>query len=438
MQFAISRGEAAKYTTALLLLLFFAVAALGAAPVQAQEDGRNTYLIQFQPGVTEAERSEWLAAAGAHLIAWLPQINVAQVEFAAERADIAAAALAMTPVVYAEADALVTGVHTISDPAYADPDKSYAQHLLRLAQAWDVTEGDEVIIAIVDSGINLQHPEFSDRLVPGYDFVNKDDDPSDDLGHGTHVAGIAGAGLNGIGTVGVCPQCKLMPVKVLNANNSGNWGNVAAGILYAVDHGAQVINLSLGATISSMTLVEAVGYAQDHNVVVVAAAGNRAQEEPFYPAALPTVIAVGGTDKSDGHWQTSSYGDFVDVCAPAVSIYSTYYSLQDTSGYAYMSGTSMASPFVSGLAGLLLSRRPDLTVAELTDLLTSTAVDLGDPGKDKLFGYGRVDAYAALLAANDGVTPEPADPPTDAPTNPPSGGATKGSDLYLPVIVGGS
>ena len=175
-----------------------------------------------------------------------------------------------------------------------------------------------------------------------------------------------------------------MPVKVLNQRNGGTWGTVSKGILFAVDNGADVINLSLGATITSTTLISSVQYALDKGVVIVAAAGNMASSSPFYPAAVPGVIGVSGTDSQDQYWPVSNYGDYIDVSAPAVNIYSSYYDLVNTSGYAYMSGTSMASPFVSGLVGLILSRRPELTVDEVTDLLAKTAKDLGDPGRDPL------------------------------------------------------
>jgi subtilisin family serine protease len=386
-----------------------------------------TYLIQFQPQLSAAERDAWIARQGAELVGWLPQIGVAEVRFSGDlTSNLAAAGADMAAVVYVEADAYVSGDRVIAEPAFSNPDQSYAQQLLRLGAALDVTEGNkEIVIAIVDSGINPNHPEFVGRLTAGYDYVNNDADPTDDHGHGTHVAGIAAAGLNGVGTVGVCPQCKLMPVKVLNSRNGGTWGLVAKGILYAVDNGARVINLSLGATISSATLESAIRYAEERNVVVVAAAGNLASEISFYPAAIPYVIAVSGSDRADKRWSQSNYGDFVDVAAPAVSIYSAYHDLVNSTGYAYMSGTSMASPFVSGLAGLVLSRQPDLAATAVAQMITDNAVDLGPSGKDKEFGYGRIDVYATMLAANDGLVPTPGTPPP---------GGALAAKFYLPAI----
>jgi subtilisin family serine protease len=326
---------------------------------------------------------------------------------------------------------LPAGDGPVSDPGYVDGNQGYGQHLLGLAGAWSITKGSgDVIIAVVDSGVSPVHPEFAGRLVAGYDFINKDDDPADDHGHGTHVAGIAAAGINGVGTVGVCPECKIMPVKVLNERNGGTWSSVSKGILFAVDNGADVINLSLGATVSSTTLISSVQYALDHDVVVVAAAGNLANNAPFFPAAAPGVVGVSGTDAEDRYWPVSNYGDFIDVAAPGVNIYSSYYSLANGSGYAYMSGTSMASPFVTGLAALIRSRRPDLSAVEVAGLLSSTAKDLGDPAWDRYYGAGRVDAHAALVAANDGMDPAtPAEPPLPAVPDP-----ARAYAVYLPNI----
>jgi thermitase len=416
--------------SALFFLFLLTGIIAGTQPVSAQDAQAESYLIQFQPGTSQAERDAWLAQSGAELVSWMPQIGVAEVRFTHGAPLVAASDAASGdagPIAFMEPDVPVSGDATISDPAYLDATQGYGQHLLDIASAWNVTKGiTDTIIAIVDSGINLNHPEFGGRLVPGYDFINSDDDPSDDHGHGTHVAGIAAAGINGIGMVGVCPECKVMPVKVLNQRNGGTWGTVSKGILFAVDNGADVINLSLGASITSTTLISSVQYALDKGVVIVAAAGNMASSSPFYPAAVPGVIGVSGTDSQDQYWQVSDYGDYIDVSAPAVNIYSSYHDLANTSGYAYMSGTSMASPFVSGLVGLILSRRPDYTVDQVTNLLEKTARDLGDPGRDPLYGFGRVDAHQALVAANDGIDP--------ALQNPANGGGTRPPAVYLPAV----
>jgi subtilisin family serine protease len=188
-----------------------------------------------------------------------------------------------------------------------------------------------------------------------------------------------------------------MPVKVLNKNNLGSWSQLTQGILFAADHGARVINLSLGASIPSETLASAVDYAIQSGVIVIGAAGNFDSDAPYYPAALDGVIAVGATDSKGERWAKSDYGDYIDLVAPGDLIYSTYHDLNNIyHGYTYMSGTSMAAPFVSGVAGLLLSIAPELSAKDVTDALIFGADDLGPAGKDVDFGNGRVNAMGAL------------------------------------------
>ena len=187
-----------------------------------------------------------------------------------------------------EANVIVTGAGLPNDPDLRSTDRSYGLSVTHTFEGWEYTKGDrEIIIAVLDTGLQLAHPEFTGRVIAGYDFVNNDEEPMDDNGHGTHAAGIAAAGIdNHIGMVGICPECRIMPVKVLNHNNAGTWGGVAKGILYATDSGARIINLSLGAAVSSKTLEDAIEYAQAHNVLIVAAAGNMGVDRNFYPAAL--------------------------------------------------------------------------------------------------------------------------------------------------------
>jgi subtilisin family serine protease len=175
---------------------------------------------------------------------------------------------------------------------------------------------------------------------------------------------------------------------------------LARGVLYAVDYGADIINLSLGAPTTSQTLEAAIAYAVDRGVVVVAAGGNFSAEMAFYPAALSGVIGVGATTSQDTHWRRSNSGSHIDLTAPGDLIYSAYHLADNTlQGYTYMSGTSMATPFVSGLAGLALSLQPSLTPVEVSAALAAGADDLGPPGWDPEFGHGRINAARALTAA---------------------------------------
>ncbi len=422
-------------------------------------DGKSdTFLIHFQATSTPEERAAVLADLNAELVSWLPQISVAEVRLlgSTDRQLLTATetsallhqrwqtqARATAAIVAIEENTVVEGVDFPNDPDLLSADRSYQISVTHTVEGWEYTEGsEEIIIALVDTGLNLNHPEFSGRVVAGYDFINDDDDPMDDNGHGTHTAGIAAAGINnGLGMVGVCPHCRVMPVKVLNQNNAGTWSSVAKGVLYAVDHGARVINLSLGAAVSSQTLEDAIAYANAHDVLVVAAAGNMGTDRKFYPAALEGVIAVSATDAQDKHWSLSNYGDYIDVAAPGYAVFSTYHDLNNYyHGYNYMSGTSMASPFVAGLAGLLLSQEADRTPTDITNLITSTADKMGDSVDDAYFGHGRVNVARALAVGADTqwteiVESELANSMTNGLSTDEAATETFSNQLFLPFVA---
>jgi type VII secretion-associated serine protease mycosin len=260
--------------------------------------------------------------------------------------------------------------------------------------AWDITLSDDgVVVAVVDTGVDLDHPDLAGNVVSGYNVISPGAPPQDDHGHGTHVAGIVAAITNNnVGVAGVAGGCRIMPVKVLNNVGEGTDFDVATGIQWAADNGARVINMSLGSPDYSYALADAVDYAYGKNVLIVAAAGNDGLESILYPAALPHVMAVGATDKIDGRASFSNYGNALDIVAPGVNIFST---LWDNS-YTYLSGTSMATPHVAGVAALVLSLHPEYTNDQVEKVLKAGCVDLGNPGWDPYYGYGRVDALAAL------------------------------------------
>ncbi len=378
---------------------------LHAAPV-GQAMGEQLLLVQFAAGLSVEERDARIAQMGAQMVTWMPQINVAELRLPAQVGNMAVAAAAPSTadaaVTFVEADMVVSATaYEPSDPDRVDASMRYGLERVQAPAAWSIITGTQnIVIAVVDSGVNLDHPEFVGRLVEGYDFVERDHFPDDATGHGTHVTGVIAAGMdNGLGLTGVCPNCVIMPVRVLNAFNLGSWSSLAQGILYATDHGARVINLSLGAAEYSATLAAAVQYAVDKDVVVVAAAGNYASDAPFYPAALDGVIAVSATTMTDVRWARSDMGAYVDLAAPGDLIYSTYHDLDNIfGGYTYMSGTSMAAPFVAGVAGLLLSVEPTLSASLVTEAMILGADDLGGEGWDREFGFGRVNAYRALMA----------------------------------------
>lgn len=288
---------------------------------------------------------------------------------------------------------------------------------IRAPQAWDLVTGtSSVWIAIVDTGVDYNHPDLaSSRLWLGWDYVNGDNDPMDDNGHGTHVAGIAGANTNnGQGVAGVCWGCDLLAVKVLDYDGSGWDSDVADGIWYAAYWGVAfgkrtIINLSLGGPYDSSVIRDAVSYAQGHGALVVAAAGNDNTSAPFYPAAYPGVIGVSATDSNNQRASFSNYGSYVDIAAPGVSILSTFPVPLTPPGYEpydWIDGTSMAAPHVAGVAGLVWSVWCRASAETVQNILLSTATDLGDPGWDPYFGYGLVNAEAAVRW-RPAVTPVP-------------------------------
>ena len=260
--------------------------------------------------------------------------------------------------------------------------------------AWNITLGNSsILVAIVDTGIDWNHPDLSANYVPlGYDWVNDDSDPSDDNGHGTHVAGIVAAVINNsIGVAGLS-QVKIMAEKALNETGYGNAYDLADAITHAVDEGAKIIVMSWGSDSPSILIHNAIKYAYRAGALLVAAAGNNATSNEFYPAAWSEVIAVSATDKNDNLASFSNFGDWIELAAPGVNIFST---IPDDS-YAYKSGTSMAAPFVAGVAALTWSKYPELTRDELRSHLHATADDLGQEGFDIYFGYGRINARKAV------------------------------------------
>lgn len=284
-----------------------------------------------------------------------------------------------------------------NDPQYS---RQWGMQKINFDQGWSLVKpGSKVTVAILDTGVDVNHPDLKNRLVPGTNTVNPLKSTRDDVGHGTHVAGIAGAGINnGQGIAGVAgfPNIKIMPVKVFDGSGGGSDISISDGIIWAADHGARVMNMSFGSYYQSDVLNEAIDYAYKKGVVMVAAAGNWASQDISYPAAISKVMAVSATDKDNKLADFSSYGPMIDVCAPGDKIYSTFWDPYKGSTYSEMSGTSMASPMVAGLAALLLAKNPKLTNDEVRQIIEASATDLGDPGWDPKFGHGMINVAKAL------------------------------------------
>jgi thermitase len=284
---------------------------------------------------------------------------------------------------FAEPDATAEVTDVPNDPSYS---LQWGLSKIDAPDAWTADHGSSnVVVAVLDTGISLSHPDLASKIVGTVNFSSSS--TADDVnGHGSHVAGIiAAATNNGVGVAGLGWNTDLLDVKVLDDGGSGLYSNIINGITWAADHGADVINLSLGGTLDSPSLESAVNYAWSKGAVVVAAAGNSASSAPFYPAYYSNVIAVAATTDLDKLASFSDYGDWVDVSAPGISIYSTV-----PGGYAYMSGTSMAAPYVSGLAALLFAE--GLTNDQVRSRIQSTADNIGVAG----IGSGRIDAYRAV------------------------------------------
>ncbi|MBN2391421.1 MAG: peptidase S8 [Anaerolineae bacterium] len=345
--------------------------------------------------------------------------------------EIAAALNADPGVIYAEPNYVYHAFDLIPNDAYYS--NQWAHSIIQSPGAWGITTGSsDVIIAIIDSGVDKSHPDLASKLVAGYDFVGDDDDPTDKHGHGTHVSGIAAAITNnGIGVAGMAWSAQIMPVRVLDDTGSGSNADITDGITWAYQNGADILNLSLGGIYYSQTMQDAVNAAHAAGSLVIAAMGNcrisctindvQYTNPTQYPAAYNNVIAVAATDIGESYTYYSQYGSHCDIAAPGGEIFTTVrtggiYSTMPTyavymtiykgylQNYDYLQGTSQATPHVSGLAALIWSMAPTLTNNEVQNLIEQTADDLGAVGKDQDYGWGRINAYTALLNL---VPPDP-------------------------------
>jgi thermitase len=291
---------------------------------------------------------------------------------------------------YAEPNIILHKTATVNDPMYS---RQYSAPRMNVNTAWDLTLGsDKVVVAVLDTGVDYNHPDLAGKVIKGKDWADGDTDPMDPEGHGTHVAGIIGAKTNnGVGVAGMGYNVSVLAIRVLGVGGgTAEW--VAGGITEATDKGADIINLSLGSLSPSSSIEDAVNYAWSKGVVVVAGSGNDGGTAKFYPAAFEKAIAVGATDKDDFRANFSNYGaDWVDVAAPGVGILST----TPGNNYEEYDGTSMASPNAAAVASLIISYgEGQMTNQEVRDILESTAIPVGN-----WVAKGRVSAYSAVSLA---------------------------------------
>lgn len=386
-------------------ILCLILAALGSGSlVSANEPDRITpegiheyvdgeFLVKFAPGMAASARAKVAKSLGGEMVRKVKALDIDVLSFPGAKANPQAAeqilaALKNNPnVVMAEQNEYLHTEYTPNDPGMSS---QWAWSKIQAQQAWDVTQGSSsVVIAIVDTGIQRNHPDLDAKIVAGYDFVQNDTAPDDGNGHGTHVAGTAAAETNNAtGGAGMCPNCLLMPVRVLDNNGSGTLDAVANGITWAADNGAKVINMSLGGSSGTATLQNAVDYAWNKGVFLACAAGNNGNTAANYPGYYANCFAVAATTSTDAKASYSTYGTWVEVAAPGSGIYSTWTG----SSYNTIDGTSMATPHVAGLAGLLASQ--GLSNAQIRDRIMNTADKISGTGSYWI--GGRINAYNAV------------------------------------------
>ena len=359
----------------------------------------NETTVEYAPGqlvvgleedATKAEVKTAVEDAGATVDQSIGAIGTKVLQVPTAEVDEAIDSLEDSPAIeYVEREVVLEATDTVpNDTLWQD---QWGPRRVRAQRAWDATRGSSsVVVAVIDTGVAYGHPDLQGLFVPGYDFVNNDADPRDDHGHGTAVAGVIAARTqNHEGQAGMCWKCSVMPVKVLDGNGSGPTSTIAAGIVWAVTHGARVINLSLGGAGTTQALQDAVVFAASKGVVVVAAAGNSGSSTKFYPAAYADALSVAATTSNDNLYDWSNRGaGWVQVAAPGCNV-----APLRRGGYGDFCGTSSATPIVSGIAALALSLDPGLGKDSLEQALRRTARH-GIRGVE----YGRVNALYTLAA----------------------------------------
>lgn len=280
-----------------------------------------------------------------------------------------------------------------------DPGYKYEWYIpyTQADKSWSlINQKKEVKVAVLDTGVDYTHPDLRNRidLENGYNFVGNNYDTMDDNGHGTHISGIISAQANnGIGLVGITGNLdvKILPVKVLDESGYGETINIVKGILYAVDSGANIINLSLGVQEKNELIAKAIDYAKSKGVFVVAAAGNENENSDNFSPAGDGAFTVAAMNYDYRKAYFSDYGNSIKVSAPGVQILSTV-----PGGYEAWDGTSMSAPIVSGIAAMLKAESPDLSPTQMEHILQSTATDIMYEGRDQASGYGLINAYDAI------------------------------------------
>ncbi len=364
---------------------------------KASENGqfvRGRLLVKFRDGVPAERGQHMMAEIGGRKSGEIPQIGVSIVELPENASEVAFARIMQSrpEVEFVELDQVLPPAElTPNDPLYSNAE----WHLRKIEAptAWSSTTGNSSItIAILDTGVDSTHPDLSAKMVPGWNVFNNNSDTSDVHGHGTQVAGVAAANTdNALGVASVAWGCKIMPIRISNAKGNASYSDMASGLNWAADNGARVANISYIAS-TSQSVTSAAKYFQSKGGVVAVAAGN--YSDFARNADNPYILTVSATDRNDVLYGWSNTGNNVDLAAPGEVT-----TTRRGGGYGLASGTSFSAPIVAGVAALVLSARPDLTAAQVQDILEQNADDLGVAGWDIKYGSGRINAARAMSAA---------------------------------------
>jgi thermitase len=386
--------------------------ALAAPPAADLGYARGRILVEPRAGLSDAEFDKILKAhGGKRRKLGQSKLHVVDLPGNLSEADVVAKLSRNPHLKYAELDRRVRSSLAVNDP-YAGSEWHLAK--VGAGTAWDTSQGTDIAIAILDSGVDTTHPDLQPNLVAGYNMYDNNTNVSDVCGHGTAVAGTAAASSNnGIGVAGVAGKARIMPIRVAYFDAASNncyayYSTIANGLTWAADHGARVANASFGGVAGSAAIQSAARYMKNKGGLVFVSAGNAGIDENIAPTT--TMIAVSATEKNDVKTSWSSYGSFVALSAPGAGIWTT----SKGGIYQAWNGTSFSSPLAAGVAALMMAAQTSLDGSRIEQLMFSTALDLGAAGRDPLYGHGRVNAAAAVKAAATPVVTQDTQTPTSS------------------------